>query len=364
MRVFRAPGRVNLVGDHTDYNDGLVLPIAIQLETHVAISPRAERVLLLRSDGVAGEVQIDLDRPLAARSDWTDYVVGVAHVLMEAGHRISGATLVVSSALPQGAGLSSSAALEVASAFAFLDGNVGDRVRVAKWCQRAENAFVGARCGIMDQYIACLARAGHALVIDCRTLESRPVRVPPEVTVVVANTMVKHSIAAGEYNVRRQECEEAVRLLAPAVPEVRALRDVTLAELNADRELLPSTIFRRARHVITENARVTRLADALDRHDFAGCGELMNDSHESLRNDFEVSTPELNLMVALARKQPGVYGSRMTGGGFGGSTVTLVASSFAAALVEQLRRDYARESGMAPGVHTCMPADGAGEVTA
>ena len=360
MRAFRAPGRVNLIGDHTDYNEGFVMPMAIQLDTRVAVSPNGSHELSIRSESARGRVDIDLERELQPRGDWTDYVAGVAKVLISEGYSVEGADLSISSTLPQGAGLSSSAALEVATAFAFLDGNVADGVTVARWCQRAENEFVGARCGIMDQYIACLGRSGQALMIDCRTLENRPVPVPPDIAIVVSNTMRKHSVADGEYNVRRAECEEAVRLLAPVMPTIRSLRDVSLIELNTHRDLLPAKIFRRARHVIAENARVTLAADALDRHDFARCGELMRDSHDSLRDDFEVSSAELDLMVELALREAGVFGSRMTGGGFGGSTVSLVTAAATNDVVRALRQGYARETGTSPEVYVCTPSAGVG----
>jgi galactokinase len=360
MQSFRAPGRVNLIGDHTDYNDGFVMPMAIQLETRVDISPHQAHELLIRSESENAPVPIDLARELQPRGDWTDYVVGVAKVLRSEGYRIDGAELSISSTLPQGAGLSSSAALEVATAFALLNGDVPDRLTVARWCQRAENEFVGARCGIMDQYIACLGRAGHALMIDCRSLENRPVPIPPDVAIVVSNTMHKHSLAGGEYNVRRAECEQAVHLLAAALPAIRSLRDVSLIELNAHRDLLPAKVFQRARHVITENVRVAQAAEAFDRRDFARVGGLMRDSHNSLRFDFEVSSAELDVMVEIALGEAGVFGSRMTGGGFGGSTVTLVEAAATEDVVRAVRARYARETGTTPEVYICTPSDGVG----
>jgi galactokinase len=352
---------VNLIGDHTDYNEGFVMPMAIQLDTHVTITTRPGHELLLRSDAVSDAITIDLSKSLRPRGDWTDYIVGVAHVLREEGYEITGAELSVASSVPQGAGLSSSAALEVAAALAFLGDERVDRLSIARWCQRAENEFVGARCGIMDQYVACFGRAGHALVIDCRTLESRAVAIPPEVAVVVSNSMVKHSIAGGEYNVRREQCEEAVRALRQALPSVRSLRDVTLLELNAHRELLSATAYRRARHVVAENTRVEEAADALHRRDFVRCGALMRESHQSLRDDYEVSAPELDVLVEIASAQPGVFGSRMTGGGFGGSTVTLAAADVADAVVNALREGYARRTGKTPEVIVCTPSAGAEE---
>jgi galactokinase len=361
MRVFRAPGRVNLIGDHTDYNEGFVMPMAIQLDTHVAITPFNGHELLLESDTAPAPVRIDLSQPLRPRGDWTDYVVGVAHVLREEGYRIDGARLSIKSTVPQGAGLSSSAALEVAVALAFLADERVDRLRIAQWCQRAENEFVGARCGIMDQYVACFGREGHALVIDCRTLESRTVPIPPDVAVIVSNSMVKHSIAGGEYNVRREQCEHAVRALRRVLPSIRSLRDLTLLQLNQHRELLSGVAYRRARHVIGENTRVQQAADALARHDFDRCGALMRESHQSLRDDYEVSVPELDLLVELAQAQPGVFGSRMTGGGFGGSTVTLADAAAADAVVDAVRNGYARETGKTPEVIVCTPSAGAEE---
>src|SRR5690606_2793114 len=238
-RVYRAPGRVNLIGDHTDYNEGFVLPMAIQLETRVRVTPRPGSELTVTSEAVQGQVTVDLSKPRVPRRDWSDYVVGVADVLIREGRPVGGAELAISSTVPQGAGLSSSAALEVATAFALLGDDPPDRVTIALWCQRAENEFVGARCGIMDQYVACLGQRDHALLIDCRSLDSRPVRIPAGVAILVSNSMVKHSIAAGEYNTRRQQCDDAVRRLRTFDPHVRSLRDVTRDLLLARGDDLP-----------------------------------------------------------------------------------------------------------------------------
>jgi galactokinase len=362
MAVYRAPGRVNLLGDHTDYNAGFVLPMAIQLETIVVATPRPRRELLLASDRAAGRVVIDLEQPLHPRHDWTDYVAGVAHVLREEGHTIDGAELSIASTVPLGAGLASSAALEVAAALALLRGIVCDRRALAEWCQRAENTFVGARCGIMDQYIACLGHAGHALHIDCRSAESRPIRMPAAAAVIVCNTMVRHHNATGEYNLRRQQCDDAVRVLSGTRPGIRTLRDVSMDELTAQHHLLSPAQMRRARHVISENGRVAQAVDALERQDLSGFGELMHDSHRSLRDDFEVSAPELDLLVQLALAERGVFGSRMTGGGFGGCTVTLTAASETASIVSAIRRGYARDTGTTPEIWVCVPSSGASAV--
>jgi galactokinase len=361
---FRAPGRVNLIGDHTDYNEGFVMPMAIQLETVVTVTPRSDRQLVIHSTAAPEAVALDLSKALHPRGDWSDYVAGVAQVITTAGRTLEGAELSISSTVPQGSGLSSSAALEVASAYALLKGDVPDGVTVARWCQRAENEFVGARCGIMDQYVACLGQRGHALLIDCRSLESRALTIPDNVAVIVANTMVKHSVATGEYNVRRQQCEEAVTVLSRALPDLRSLRDVSLEDLNRCGDVLSRLAFKRARHVISENARVLDAAAALERCDVAAFGRLMRDSHASLRDDFEVSAPELDVMVDIASRLPGVHGSRMTGGGFGGSTVTIADKHGAPQIVSFLRDAYASQIGIVPDVMVCVPSAGASELVA
>ena len=364
-RRFRAPGRVNLIGDHTDYNDGLVMPMAIQLETVVTTTPRDDGQLSIRSDAEADRpVLINLAQPLEPRADWTDYVIGVARVLQAETGAIEGADLSISSTVPQGAGLSSSAALEVAVGFALLQGQVQDRVALARWCQRAENEFVGARVGIMDQYISCLGRAGHALLIDCRSLTSRAVPVPSDIAVIVSNSRVKHSVAGGEYNTRRAQCEEAVSMLQRALPNVTSLRDVSVVDLATHRDHLSMLAFKRARHVISENGRVVDAADAFARRDYREVGRLIRDSHVSLRDDYEVSVPEVDALVEIANELPGVFGSRMTGGGFGGCTVTLAEPETASRIVDQIRAQYQRRVGLDADVIVCIPSDGASELAA
>jgi galactokinase len=360
-RTFRAPGRVNLIGDHTDYTGGFVMPMAIQLETRVSRTPRSDQQLVMRSTAAPDIVAVDLSGPFRPRRDWTDYVAGVAKVLLDEGLMVRGADLEISSTVPQGSGLSSSAALEVATAFALLDGNVPDRLMVARWCQRAENEFVGARCGIMDQYIACLGVRDHALLIDCRSLDNQPVPIPHHAAVVVGNTMVKHSVAGGEYNRRRAQCESAAEQLHGVLPHVRSLRDVTLSDLAAHRHVLTDVAFKRARHVVSENARVRDAAEALTRGDLARVGQLMRDSHTSLRDDFDVSAPALDAMVDIANDLRGVWGSRMTGGGFGGSTVTLADIACAPAVARAISDRYARHTGTVPEVIICTPSAGASE---
>ncbi|HEY3355198.1 MAG TPA: galactokinase [Polyangia bacterium] len=362
-RLFRAPGRVNLIGEHTDYNGGFVLPAAIDRETHVAAAPRADRRLVLRSLDVAGEREHDLEAPAPAARDWSTYVVGVARVLEAQGLRLPGADLMIAGDVPLGAGLSSSASLEVAAALALLGlaGAARDGVELARVCQAAENEHVGARCGIMDQFAAVHGRAGAALLLDCRTLAWEPVPLPAGVALVICNTMVKHTLAAGEYNVRRAECEDSVRRLARVRPGVRALRDLTPADLPACEADLAPALARRCRHVVTENARVLEAAAALRAGDLARLGALMQASHASLRDDYAVSCDELDAMVRAATATPGCLGARMTGGGFGGCTVNLVREDAVAAFRDAVTRRYRHETGIAAEVYVCRAAAGAGE---
>jgi galactokinase len=360
-RVHRVPARVNLIGEHTDYNDGFVMPAAIDLYTYAAIKPREDRRLVIHSDTFAEGVEVDLDEsnPLA-RGHWSDYVRGVAVTLEREGHRLRGADLAIRSDVPIGAGLSSSAAVEVATACALLE-NSGieiDRVELARLCQRAENEFVGMRCGIMDQFIACLGRAVHALMLDCRSLEYRSLPLPGDIRLVICNTMVKHELASSEYNTRRAECEAGVRHFAKETPNVRALRDVTLEDLERRDAVLPEVIYKRCRHVITENLRVIEAASALESGDLPAFGKLMAASHRSLRDDYEVSCLELDTMVELASQVQGVYGARMTGGGFGGCTINLVQSDHVAEFKRTVALGYEQATGFAPAIFVCSSADG------
>jgi galactokinase len=363
-RLFRAPGRVNIIGEHTDYNDGFALPAAIDLAIVVAAAPRADRRVRARSLALGAAIEFDLDAAAAPSGDWGDYIRGVVLMLRREGCEIGGADLMIAGDLPMGAGLSASAALEVAAAVAMTalaDRMIG-RVELAKLCQRAENEFVGARCGVMDQYASCCGAAGHALLLDCRTLRAEPIAIAPSARLVVCDSMVRHRIAGGEYNQRRRECEQAVALLAQRLPGVAALRDVTLDALARNAEALPDVLYRRARHVIGENARTLRAAAALQDGDLPECGRLMNLSHESLRDDYEVSCPELDCLVAIARGLSGVHGARMMGGGFGGCVIGLVDASAADSIVDAIRAAYGEAIGEAPSVFCCAPAQGAGPV--
>jgi galactokinase len=355
-RLYRAPGRVNLIGEHTDYNDGFVMPIALDRDTWVAAAPRDDGTLVVRSKAFNETVSINLEAgmsptntvPVSAACPWSRYILGVARTL----DCVGGADLMIASDVPIGAGLSSSAALEVACGFALLDvaGASIDLDHLAHAAQRAEHDFAGTRCGIMDQTIACHGRADAALWLDTRSLERRWLPLPPRVRVVVCNTMVRHELASGEYNARRADCEAGVAVLAHQRPDVRALRDATLADLDAASDRLSTRVSRRCRHVITENARVERAAEALEDGDVHRLGTLMNESHDSLRRDYEVSCTELDTMVAIARSLAGVHGARMTGGGFGGCVVALVERAAAATVVREIARKFRSATGTTPEV--------------
>jgi len=366
-RVFRAPGRVNLIGEHTDYNDGFVMPAAIEPSVWAAIAPREDRKLVVHSENYSESAEIDLDdRDPRPRNQWSDYVQGVAVLLDRAYPSLRGANLLIYGEVSIGSGLSSSAAIEVATGFALLE-NSGlpvDRVELAKLCRRAENEFVGARVGIMDQFISCCGHAGKALLLDCRSLNYRLLPIPAEVSLVICNTMVKHDLASGEYNTRRAECEEGVRLLSRRLPEVQALRDVRFEDLDRFRADLPQTIYRRCRHVVTEDARVLDAAAALEKADLNTFGRLMAESHISLKNDYEVSCPELDLMVELAGQVGGVHGARMTGGGFGGSTINLVDKQSVEGFRSSVATAYEKATGLSPQILVSAAAEGAGEVKA
>lgn len=364
-RVFKAPGRVNLIGEQTDYNDGFVMPAAIGFDVTVAIAPRTDRKLRLFSEGFGEVVELDLDvNGAKARGHWSDYVQGVAVVLQREGLAVRGADLVLRGTVPMGAGLSSSAALEVAAGYA-LAANSGvtiDTVRLAKAAQRAENEFVGMRCGIMDQFVSACGHASRALMLDCRSLVYRLVPIPAGVKVIIVNSMVKHALAGSAYNDRRGQCESGVRTIKASAPDVQALRDVDLGLLERHENAMSPEVFARCRHVVRENARVLDGAAALESGDVTRFGELMWASHASLRDDYAVSCDELDTLVEIAGEADGVLGSRMTGGGFGGCTVSLVHATAAATFEAQVRERYAQATGKVPDVYVCVPSQGVHEV--
>jgi len=318
------------------------------------------------SENFSERIEFELDdQSPRARGHWSDYVKGVAITMERAGHHLRGAELRIRGEVPIGSGLSSSAALEIASGYALLtnSGLTVNRRELAKICQRAENEFVGMRCGIMDQFVSCHGQAGKALLLDCRSLEYKPLPLPEHARIAICNTMVKHSLANGEYNARRQECEAAVNHFARRRPGVRALRDLTEVDLELYGSDLSDLIYRRCRHVITENDRVRASGTALEKEDLVTFGQLMNDSHHSLRDDFEVSCQELDLMVELARQVPGVYGARMTGGGFGGCTVNLIEAENVDDFKQAVTLGYEKATGLKPDIYVCSASEGVQEVS-
>jgi len=363
-RIFCAPGRVNIIGEHTDYNDGFVMPGAIQLAARVAIAPLAAERLEIHSLQFNESAVVELTAHNAkARTHWSDYVYGVAVTLQRSGHQLKGAKLLVDSTVPMGAGLSSSAALEIATALALL-ANAGisvSRTEIARLCQLAENEFVGTRSGIMDQFASVLARSGHVILLDCRSLHGTYLPFPAQFRFVVCNTMVKHQLASGEYNKRREECENAISLLKTQLAGVTALRDVTLNDLEAHRHLLSPVLFARAHHVVSENKRTRKAAFALEQQDMRALGQLMQESHISLRDDYEVSCSELNAMVDIASTVRGNYGTRMMGGGFGGSTISLVEHDKVDNFVKEMKDGYLRQTGVTCESYVCSPVAGAHE---
>jgi galactokinase len=364
-RLFFAPGRVNIIGEHTDYNDGYVLPAALDLATYVAAAPRDDRRLLLHARASAQSAEFDLDEAHPTRrGDWSDYARGVVTMLQRAGVSVGGATLLIDGDLPMGSGLSSSASFEVAIALALthLVGVDMDRSELARLCQRAENDFVGMRCGIMDQLIVCRAQKGAALLLDCRTLEARAIPIDPAVRLIVCDSGVRHTLAGSEYNLRRRDCETAVALLARVLPGLKALRDLSLDQLATHAHVLPPTVFRRARHVVSENWRTLFAAAALESGRLEECGRMIDASHDSLRDDYEVSCAELDRLVDAARDLPGVYGARMMGGGFGGCTINLVAAEQAESFMAAMGEACADEDGAPPAMFCCSPGPCASEI--
>jgi galactokinase len=364
--IVRAPGRVNLIGEHTDYNDGFVFPVAIDRATYVAARMRDDRKVHVVAADLNDADEFSLDS--ITRSDehsWSNYIRGVLLGLTVAGHTIEGANLLVASDVPRGAGLSSSAALEVATGYTFQVLNklniLGEEL--ALLAQGAENKFVGVQCGIMDQFISALGRAGHALLIDCRELNARPVPLPTDAKVVVCDSGVRHEHGTSGYNDRRAQCEEAVRILKTKLPKITALRDVTLANLDQYGDLLSPVVLKRARHVVSENQRVLDSVAALEAGNYDRFGQLMNESHISMRDDYEITVPAIDKLVELGQAQPGCYGSRMTGGGFGGCTVSLVQSTMVDQFQQEVAAGYLAATGNEATIYVCTASDGVGRAT-
>ncbi len=365
VRVVRAPGRVNLVGEHTDYNLGLVLPAAIDLEIRIAFVPTADRRVELRSDATGERAAFDLDAIGRSRGGMAAYVEGTAWALAEAGIPVRGFRGLLASSLPRASGLSSSAALELAAAWALAEDPAAiPPLDLARICQRAENVHVGVNCGLMDQFASACGVDGAAMLLDCRSLDWRPVPLPlASHALVVIHTGSSRSLSASQYNARRAQCEAAAAALAADDPGVRSLRDMTPAMLPAVAAQVDEETYRRCRHVVTENLRVEETVSALATSDLAAVGRLWAASHASLRDDFEVVSPELDALVEIASDVPGVVAARMTGGGFGGCTVNLVERSAVAALGKRVLADYPARTGLDPRVFDVDAVAGAGFVT-
>ncbi|WP_405113942.1 galactokinase [Micromonospora sp. NBC_01405] len=357
----RSPGRVNLLGEHTDYNDGWVFPMALNMGTDVALRRRDDRMLRVAAPHFGAKDQVSLDelRPQEG-PEWTRYVRGVAALLGEAGYGLTGADVLISGDLPVAAGLSSSASLElgIAAGLMTLSGQLFDRVMLARLGQRVENEIVGVQSGILDQLAVAGGVAGRALLIDCRTLDIDPVPIPSDVRILVLHTGVSRTLAASAYNRRRAECESALRTLSSVEPDLKALRDVSPKLLADEQQRLGDTELRRARHVVTENERVLTAADALRSADVDAFGSLMTASHASLRDDYEVSIFELDALVDIALSTPGVLGARMTGAGFGGCAVALVRTERATSAATAITGRYRRATGRAGNAYICSPSDG------
>ncbi len=360
--IVRAPGRVNLIGEHTDYNEGFVLPMAIDREMVIAARTRNDRCIRMVALDFAGKSsEFSLDAPIEHdhSNKWSNYIRGVAWALLQRGLALPGLDLAIQGNVPVASGLSSSAALEVAAATMFraFAGFEMSKVDLVLQCQKAENEFVGVKSGIMDQFISALARQGHALLIDCRDLSYQNVPLPRGATIVVCDTKKRRGLVDSEYNTRRAECEEAAHWLG-----VKALRDASLEQFARLEKEMPPNVARRARHIITENARVIEAVAAAQKNDLDTFGRLMNESHESLKNDYAVSCTELDAMVEIARTQRDCLGARLTGAGFGGCTVNLVRDDAVDPFVPNVARDYQARIRIAPQIYICHAMDGASVV--
>jgi len=361
----QAPGRVNLIGEHTDYNEGYVLPIAIQYHITVLVAPRTDEMVNIHSVDFGKPVSFSLRKPLTKdpHAQWSDYGKGVISEFLQLGYTFPGMDFLFFGNVPIASGLSSSAAVEVAfaSALRALDGkNSMSDIELIQLCQRAENEFVGMKCGIMDQFISCLGREGHALFLDCRTLEYRVVPFPDkQYDVVILNTKKKRELHTSDYNERRKQCEEGVRLFQKWMPNVKALRDVSVNDFQKYKEALPEMVQKRVQHVVEENQRVLDFVEALEKNNETTLGQLLIQSHESLRDLYEVSCKELDLMVDIALNTEGVIGARMTGAGFGGCAIAMVKKGYEDKLKQNVLNRYVKETGIQPEIYISTPSEGA-----
>jgi galactokinase len=363
--LFRAPARTNIIGEHCDYNDGLVMPVNMALHTWCAIAPRDDRRVRIRAlsyDGLAETGLNDIRRDPG--SGWQEYPKGVLHVLQSHGYELHGADIMIGTNIPIGGGLSSSASLETVVGMAALTiaGHKIDRSRLAWMCKEAENDFVGVSCGIMDQYVIALGKRNHAMKLDCRTMNYEQVPLPRGARLLVVHSGVQHSLSDGDYNSRQRECQQAVELLNRIYPDVSALRDVSVEQLQLQRAVLGEVLYHRSRHVVTEIQRVRDAHGAMVTNDRERLGQLMSASHDSLQNDYEVSCDEVNALVGIARSCSGVYGSRMVGAGFGGCTVSLIETGVADRVVEEITGRYEEVLGQPPWYQLVEAADPVSEL--
>ncbi len=360
--AIQAPGRVNLIGEHTDYNDGFVLPCAIDYQTVIACAKRDDRqVRVVAVDYDQAQDIFSLDAPITSVKEpmWANYVRGVVKHLQQRAPDFGGVDMVISGNVPQGAGLSSSASLEVAvgTVFQQLFNLALDGAAIAVNGQEAENQFVGCNCGIMDQLISALGQKDHAMLLDCRTLGTTPVSMPDDIAVVIINSNFRRSLVGSEYNVRREQCETGARFF-----NKKALRDVDLAEFNAAESQLDPQVVKRVRHVITENARTLEAAKALSRGDLARMGELMAESHASMRDDFEITVPPVDTLVEIVKAEIGDRGGvRMTGGGFGGCIVALMPLDLVDRVQAAVASQYEAKTGIKETFYVCKASEGAGQ---
>lgn len=361
--IIQAPGRVNLIGEHTDYNDGFVLPCAIDYQTVVAATKREDNMVRVVAVDYENQVnEFDISKPLEFDNNimWVNYIRGVIDCLQKRGYQFNGADIAVSGNVPQGAGLSSSAALEVVIGQTFktlYDLDISQQ-EIALNGQQAENQFVGCNCGIMDQLISAEGKRNHSLLIDCRSLETQAVSMPEDMAIVIINSNKKRGLVDSEYNTRREQCEAAAKFFG-----VKALRDVTMEKFNQDQDGLDSVVAKRARHVITENDRTVEATEALRSHDMQRLAVLMEQSHNSLRDDFEVSCFEVDTIVDIVKQVIGTQGGvRMTGGGFGGCAVALVPPSLVDDVKQAVSAQYQAKTGLKETIYVCKAMDGAGEI--
>ncbi|MBL8103139.1 MAG: galactokinase [Anaerolineales bacterium] len=354
--IVRAPGRVNLIGEHTDYNDGFVLPMAIDRAVWLALRPRDDKTVRIFSLDLETDSAFELNS-LKKGNDWIEYPKSIAYELMKAGYELRGFDAIMTGDVPRGAGLSSSAAVElaVARAFAEVSGFAWDAPKMAKISQKAENEWVGVNCGIMDQMASAACKEGHALFLDCRSLEIQYAPLPKSVSIVILDTSTRRGLVDSAYNQRRSQCEEAARWFG-----VKALRDVSVEEFNKRaKDGLNELAAKRARHIVTENARVLEAIEMMKAGNVKRLGELFIASHNSLRDDFEVTNEALNVMVDCALEQKSCYGARMTGAGFGGCAVALVKEENAAEFVNAVSVAYRQRSSMEAAVYVCKASEGA-----